>query len=70
MLEPVSQIDRGRGDAPTPQQPIAPRCNSTYRVGIACVAAFAIGVVAMLLYRPFALAEGGDDAIWVMSRNA
>jgi hypothetical protein len=36
----------------------------TRKIWIASFAAFAVGVVAMLMYRPFSQAEHGDDAIW------
>lgn len=64
MPEPSSQTEPDRADTLAHSQSFPPRAESTSRVRITCLAAFAVGVVAMLMYQPFAQAEGGDDAIW------
>ena len=51
-------------NASAPSQPSTPQPQAKTRLRIACVAAFIIGAAAMLMYRPFSQAVGGDDAIW------
>src|SRR6266850_699057 len=43
---------------------LLPGLELTSRVWIGSFVALAVGVIAMLMYRPFAQAEGGDVAIW------
>lgn len=51
-------------NAAVPSIPYTSQPQSKTRIQIACVAAFIIGASAMLMYRPFSQAVGGDDAIW------
>lgn len=64
MAELSSQTEVVRENSRALPTVSSPKLESTSKIWIGCVAVFAVGVVVMLLCRPFAQAEGGDDAIW------
>lgn len=64
MRAAPSQTEAKLADPRAASSAVWPRLEWTRAVWVGCFVAFAVGVIAMLMHRPFAQAEGGDDAIW------